>query len=125
VADLLLEVTDYPVDLLQHGLGNDLHFYANLYRCNRTARYSESLLDDRFDVGHDFPERAVAASGHDTPTPVLSVYDASSILDPPLQLSRSAECEKVFVDLYGDRIAETGPAVEVGLTGKGLSEGVE
>ena len=56
---LLLEVADHAVDLLDHGLSEDLHFNANFYCGNFSAGYVKACIGHSRFTGYDLTESSV------------------------------------------------------------------
>lgn len=65
LSDLLHKITNDPIDLLDHRLGQDFHFGANLNGGNRAASYDKTGRTNASFVRDDFAEGAIASSCFD------------------------------------------------------------
>lgn len=82
MVDLTDEVVDHALDLLGHGLGKDLRFYADLDRCHAATRDHKAAGLAGNDARHDLAKGPVAAPRLDTLPFVGDAQDTLTVIDP-------------------------------------------
>lgn len=119
---LFYQIADHSIDLLDHGLGQDLDFGSNLYGRNRTLGYGEPGNDSCFSIGDDLAKGAVSTASFD-PTKLISpVQDRLPGIHSVVQFCRAPQQIEVFRETRSNRIAEAGIAVPVGRSVKQVPE---
>ena len=69
---LLAEIADHAIDLLEHGLREDLDFDANFHRGDLPAGDNEAIFRDCFRTRDALAERSVTSAGDDPPPRLLA-----------------------------------------------------
>jgi hypothetical protein len=94
--DLAMEIANDSVDLLDHGLRENLGFGANFQRRDRATPNRESWNDDGFDIRNNLAEGAVTATSPHARRAIRSVDYRASLANAIRELRRSIEIEKVL-----------------------------
>jgi len=110
------QVADNPVNLLDHGFGENLRLGTNLDVRDRAARDNETSFHNGHCSRYELSEGAVTASTFLTDGLVLEIYDAIMIGDTVPEFGRFSELTKVLVELDSNKIAEVGSAVQISST---------
>jgi hypothetical protein len=123
--DLLHEVSDDAIDLLDHGLGEDLDLNADFDSGNLAASDIEARVLNRRDAWDEFAKRAITPARLDAPPTILNIEHALARFNALGQESRLRDRAEVFIQVHRDEIAEAGIAVNVALALERGREGVE
>jgi hypothetical protein len=121
--NLVSKITDYPVNLLDHRLRENLHCDADFNRCYRSACNEIAIVNDRDLAWDDLSERAISAPGGNSMAPVLDVENPVFPIDDGRdQLGRAANADEVFVEVHRDEVTLIRTAMLVDLTFKQMPE---
>jgi hypothetical protein len=71
--NLIPQVINHTVDLLDHSLGKNLHFDANLDGSYKSPGNAETFIQNWCFPCNDFPKGAISASGLDAMSSILDV----------------------------------------------------
>ena len=104
LARLLHKITNNPIDLLDHRLGKDFHFGANLHCGNRAAQYRETEGTHVLFGGDNFAEGAIAPPRLDTVKRIANVDNPLTSLNPFVQLLREFKRIEIFGKTLRNRI---------------------
>lgn len=96
LVDLLAQVSDHPIDLFDHRLGEDLYLCADFNGCNLSAGYPEPLVGYRVGAWHALAEGSIPAPSLDALPDVLNVQNVLCRVDALLQLGRLTDVVEVL-----------------------------
>src|SRR5690348_4643370 len=80
LSDLVAQVINYPVYLLDHRLCENLYLNSDFDGGYGAPRYQIPRVDKRRFTRNDFTKSSVSASGFDSPSAVLTIQNAASML---------------------------------------------
>ncbi|HLI83329.1 MAG TPA: hypothetical protein VKV17_05390 [Bryobacteraceae bacterium] len=106
LGDLVAKVVDHAIDLLDHCLGQHLHFDTDFHRCDGPASHQVARIHDRSFPRNYFAECAVPAARFNSPALVLYIQNAVLALQGSFfQFLRAADGDQVLVQVHRDKIA--------------------
>jgi len=108
VSHLLDQVSDDAIDLLDHGLGEDVHFHTDFDGGELAAADLEIGLIDGGSAGYELTEGGISSPRGDPATAILDIKDAFFCFDASAVRGRSGDGVEVVVEMDGHEIASAG-----------------
>jgi hypothetical protein len=114
LSDFVSKIVDYAINLFDHGLRQHLHFNADLDRGNRPTRHQVARINDRSSARNDLtkgpsPRRAA------TPRRLFCTFRTQPLrlMAASFSLRRTADRDKVFIEMHGHEVTLVGRPVLV------------
>jgi hypothetical protein len=115
LTDLLRKVAGHAVNLLNHGLGQDLDLCTDFNGGHRSSCDQIARIDNWGFTGNQLAKASIPASGLDALAPVLNIQNAFSRSDAHRILVRPVQRGEVFVEVHCHKVAQVGRPMNIAL----------
>ena len=124
--DLVPQIIDHPIDLLDHGLREYLHFDANLNCRDWSSSNLIAAIEDWCFAWDNLAKRPITAPSDDAAASILNVhYAILATFDRFNEPGRPLNCDEIFIEVHRHEVALIGRSMFVDLTLKEAPELVE
>jgi hypothetical protein len=116
LCNLLLKIANNAIDLLNHRFGENLYLGTYFNGGNFPSGYLIARINNRLLIWYNFPECAIASTRPYSLPFILGVYYPVFRFDMTLELRRAIQCNKIFVEMHGNKVAKARIPVKVSLS---------